>query len=70
MKYVEMFKVYFKSPSAEKLALDELEESRRELLKAQTAQEYHTKMVEFHSGKIKRLQSFLKSAMKEQESAS
>jgi hypothetical protein len=54
------------APSAEVIALRELEESRRELLAAYNQQEYATKMVEFHKGKIKRLTLFLKETMEEQ----
>jgi hypothetical protein len=51
--------------SPEVIALRELEESRRELLAAYNQQEYATKMVEFHKGKIKRLTLFLKETMEE-----
>ena len=54
------------TPSPETIALRELEESRRELLAAHNQQEYATKMVEFHKGKIKRLTLFLKETMEEQ----
>jgi hypothetical protein len=54
-------------PSAETLALRELEESKRELLKSQAHQEYTAKMVEYHQGKIVRLSKFLKASMKEQD---
>ena len=53
------------TPSPETIALRELEESRRELLAAHNQQEYATKMVEFHKGKIKRLTLFLKETMEE-----
>jgi hypothetical protein len=64
---IEYIKTLFAPPSAETLALRELEESRRELLKSQAQQEYTAKMVEYHSGKIIRLTKFLKTAMKEQD---
>ena len=67
---IEYVKTLFAPPSAETLALRELEDSRRELLKSQAHQEYTAKMVEYHQGKILRLTKFLKTAMKEQESAS
>ncbi len=57
----------YTTPSAEALALRELEESRRELLAAHTQQEYAAKMVEFHKGKIKRLTAFLKETMEEEQ---
>jgi hypothetical protein len=52
-------------PTAEAMALRELEQSRRDLLSAQTQQEFSLKMVEFHKIKIKRLTLFLK-GMEEQ----
>jgi ribosomal 50S subunit-associated protein YjgA (DUF615 family) len=64
---IEYLKSLFAAPSAETLALRELEESRRELLKSQAHQEYTAKMVEYHQGKITRLTKFLKTAMKEQD---
>ncbi len=70
MKFIEYIKSLFAAPSAERMALVDLEETRRQLLQAQSAQEYSAKMVEFHTGKIKRLQSFLKTSMKEQEKES
>jgi len=66
---IEYVKTLFAPPSAETIALRELEESRRELLKSQAHQEYTAKMVEYHQGKILRLTKFLKTAMKEQENA-
>jgi hypothetical protein len=55
-------KKLFAPPSPETIALRELEESKRELLAAHTAQEYAAKMVEYHQGKIRRLTKFLKDA--------
>lgn len=69
MKIFDFIKRQYAPPSAETIALRELEESRRELLNAQSNQEYSAKMAEYHQGKIKRLTSFLKTAMKEQESS-
>jgi hypothetical protein len=66
MKIIEIIKALYAPPSPETLALRELEESRRELLAAYNQQEYSTKMVEFHKGKIKRLTLFLKETMEEQ----
>lgn len=63
MNVINFIKSIYAAPSPETLALRELEESRRELLAAQTSQEYSAKMVEFHSGKIKRLTKFLKDTM-------
>jgi hypothetical protein len=66
MKIIDALKSVYAPPSPESIALRELEESRRELLNAHTQQEYATKMVEFHKGKIKRLTLFLKETMEEQ----
>lgn len=68
MKYIEYIKSLFAKPSAESIALNDLEETRRQLLEAQSTQEYAAKMVEYHSGKIKRLTGFLKASMKEEAS--
>ena len=67
MNYIEYIKSIFAPPSAETIALRELEESRRELLKSHAHQEYTAKMVEYHQGKILRLSKFLKASMKEQD---
>jgi hypothetical protein len=68
MNIISTIKTLYAPPSPETLALRELEESRRELLAAYNQQEYATKMVEFHKGKIKRLTAFLKDTMEEQQS--
>jgi hypothetical protein len=60
-------KSMFSTPSADSLALLELEESKRELLKSHAHQEYSAKMVEYHQGKIVRLTKFLKACTKEQD---
>ena len=64
---IDYLKKLYALPSPETIALRELEESRRDLLKAQTSQEYAAKMVEFHKGKIKRLTAFLKETMDEEQ---
>jgi hypothetical protein len=63
MNFINYIKALYAPPSPETLALRELETSRRELLSAQTSQEYAAKMCEFHNGKIKRLTKFLKDTM-------
>ena len=68
MKLFNKLKSLYAPPSPESIALRELEESRRDLLAAHTAQEYASRMVEFHKGKIKRLTSFLKETMDEVQS--
>lgn len=67
---IEYIKTLMASPSAETIALRELEESRRELLKSQAHQEYMSKMVEYHQGKVLRLTKFLKAAMRDQDKES
>jgi hypothetical protein len=62
---INTLKAIYAPPTAETLALRELEQSRRDLLAAQTQQEYSSKMVEFHKVKIKRLTAFVK-GMEEQ----
>ena len=57
---IEKIKALYAPPTAETLALRELENSRRDLLSAQTQQEYSSKMVEFQKVKIKRLNAFVK----------
>jgi len=54
-KLMEMFR----TPSAEVLALKELEEAERSLLEAQTSQEYSKRMAEYHNDRIKRLTAYL-----------
>jgi len=47
-KLMEMFR----TPSAEVLALRELEQAERSLLEAQTSQEYAKRMAEYHNDRI------------------
>ena len=54
------------TPSAEVIALRELEESKRRLLDAQTGREYADSMCKFHEAKIKRLTIYLHKATEEQ----
>ena len=67
MNIIRITKSLLAPPSPEAIALRELEESRRELLSAQTNQEFAAKMAEFHKGKIKRLTAFLKETMSEEQ---
>jgi hypothetical protein len=60
---VKQIKLLYARPTVETLALRELENARRDLLTAQTQQEYSVKMVEFYEIKIKRLSIFLKRKM-------
>lgn len=54
------------TPSAEAIALRELEESKRRLLDAQTGREYADSMCKFHEAKIRRLTVYLHKATEEQ----
>ena len=61
----EMFQsllAYFRLPSAEALALRELEEAKRKLLDAQSGREYADSMCKYHEARIKRLTSYLHTA--------
>jgi len=48
------------TPSAEVLAIKELEDSKRSLLEAQTAREYAESMVKYREAQIKRLTAYIK----------
>ena len=57
---IEYLKSLWETPSAEVLALRELEESKRKLLEAQTSREYAESMVKFREAQIKRLTAYIK----------
>lgn len=60
MKQVkDFFKESFRLPTAEALALKELDEAKRELLRAQSSQDYAKRMVDYHSDRIKRLTAYI-----------
>jgi hypothetical protein len=59
---VDFTKSLYKTPSAEALALRELEESKRRLLEAQSAREYSDSMCKYYESKIKRLTMYLHAA--------
>ena len=52
-----MMKIYnpFKAPSAMHLAVQELEDAKRELLASLSAQEYATAMVAYNTDRVRRL---------------
>jgi hypothetical protein len=50
----------FRKPTAKEIAARDLEEARRQLLKEQSAAEYHSRMAEYYKGVEKRLGAFLK----------
>lgn len=56
----------YTTPSAEVLALRELEEAKRRLLEAQTAREYAESMCKYREAQIKRLTAYLHKATEEQ----
>lgn len=55
-------KQLYGTPSAEALALRELEEAKRRLLEAQTAKEYADSMCKYREAQIKRLTAYLRDA--------
>lgn len=59
---VDFTKSLYKIPSAEALALRELEDSKRKLLEAQSGREYTTSMCNYYEAKIKRLTAYLHNA--------
>jgi hypothetical protein len=61
-EFVTYFKSMFDTPTAEMLALKELEESKRKLLEAQTAKEYAESMCKYREAQIKRLTTYLHAA--------
>lgn len=50
-------KAMFTTPSAEQLAVRELEQAKRELLQAQTQKEYWEQIVVYQSKRVARLES-------------
>ena len=57
---IDQLKNYFRLPSANELAVKELEMAHRKLLVALSAQEYAKRMCDYHSDRIKRLTAYLK----------
>jgi len=58
-KFIDWVKNFYATPSAEALALRELEDSKRRLLEAQTAREYADSMCKYREAQIKRLTAYL-----------
>lgn len=56
----------YATPSAEALALRELEEAKRSLLETQSAREYADSMCKYREAQIKRLTVYLHKATEEQ----
>jgi hypothetical protein len=63
---VNWVKNIYATPTAESLALRELEEAKRRLLEAQTAREYAESMCKYREAQIKRLTAYLHKATEEQ----
>ena len=59
MNWFPAYKKMFRTPSAETLAAQELEEAKRQLLSAQTALDYAKAMVEYRTRQIDRLKTML-----------
>lgn len=62
----EWVKNIYTTPSAEAIALRELEDSKRKLLEAQSGREYADSMCKYYEAKIKRLTVYLHKATEEQ----
>jgi hypothetical protein len=63
---IDWLKSVYTTPSAEQIALRELEESKRRLLEAQSTREYAVSMCSYYENKIKRLTTYLHKATEEQ----
>ena len=50
---------YFTLPTADAMAIKELEEAKRELLRSQSAMDYIKRMVEYHQDRVKRLSAYV-----------
>ena len=59
---INQLKKLFATPSAEALALRELDDAKRRLLEAQTAREYAESMCKYREAQIKRLTAYLHNA--------
>ena len=57
---INQLKKLWATPSAESIALRELEEAKRKLLDAQTGREYADSMCKFREAQIKRLTAYIK----------
>jgi hypothetical protein len=59
---VHWAKNIYTTPSAEMLAMRELEDSKRRLLEAQTAREFADSMCKYREAQVKRLTAYLHNA--------
>lgn len=55
MTILKEFIQTFRTPSADELAVRELQEAQRELLKAESGREYADSLVRYHTARISRL---------------
>jgi len=62
---VNWLKNLYVRPSAETLALRELENAKRSLLEAQSAREYADSMCKYHEARVRRLTIYLHKATEE-----
>lgn len=63
---IDYIKNLIRTPSAEAIALRDLEESKRKLLDALSGREYADSMCKYYEAKIKRLTTYLHKATEEQ----
>lgn len=61
---MKSIRAMFDQPPAEVLAVRQLEDAKRRLLQEQEAAEFHQRMVEFYSTKIRRLSIYVKESAK------
>jgi hypothetical protein len=57
---IDKVKKLWATPSAEVIAIKELEEAKRQLLESQTTREYADSMCKFREAQIKRLTAYIK----------
>lgn len=65
MNPLNWIKKFYQPPSAETLALQELEGARRSLLQAHSAREYAESMAKYHEQRVRRLTAFIHSSTKD-----
>lgn len=61
-QFTQWVKSLTATPSAEALALRELEEAKRRLLEAHSGREYAASLCKYHEDRIKRLTAYLHNA--------
>jgi len=62
---VDTLKRSFRVPSADEIAIRELEEARRQLLAMQSAKDYATRMVEYNMDRVRRLTAYVAKSMEQ-----